>query len=110
MSCRGQALAFIDRFCAGDVDGLVPLLAPDLEFRGPWLACDSAPEYLESLRHDPPQPGCAYDVLAVTEAEDTLTLSWVYRKPCGTVMLTQRFRFRDGRISAIALEFGAAGR
>ena len=107
---RGLALAFLERFCAGDVDGLASLLAPDLEFRGPLLECDSAADYLARLRRDPPQPGCTCKVLDLAEAGDTVVVSWEYQKPTGAVRLTQHIRIRGGRIAAMSLSFDAAGR
>jgi len=37
MSQREQALEFVRRFAAGDVDGLEPLLSENLQLAGPYL-------------------------------------------------------------------------
>lgn len=50
------ALAFIERFAAAEVEALAPLLAEDLEFRGPLLEADSSVDYLDALRRDPLEP------------------------------------------------------
>lgn len=43
------ALEFLDRFCAGDIDGLRPLLVEDLQFKGPLCHFDSREAYLNRL-------------------------------------------------------------
>ncbi len=109
MNKRELALKFIERFCAGDVESLAPLLAADLRFRGPLLRCGSAKTYLKRLRADPPER-CGYRVLDVTEEDSSVSVLWVYEKPVRAVTMAQVFRVRGGRIGEIVLVFepGAA--
>jgi len=106
-SHREVALAFLERFCSGDVEGLAPLLMTDFRFQGPLLECETAAAYLDALRRDPPQPGCAYRLVDLAAAGDTVTLAWEYCKPAGAMLVNQRLRFRDGRISEMQLTFDA---
>ena len=62
MTNREIALLFLNRFCAGDIEGLVPLLTADLQFQGPLFEFDTADEYLSRLRNDPPG-ACDHDIL-----------------------------------------------
>jgi ketosteroid isomerase-like protein len=55
MTNRDIALEYLRCFCAGDIDGLVPLLATDLSFKGTFHTYGSASEYVDSLRSDPPR-------------------------------------------------------
>lgn len=108
MNNREMAMEFLSCFCAGDVEGLVPLLAKDLRFVGPFHQFDSRDAYLDSLRNDPPEK-CGYWVLSVTESEDSLSIYWVYEKSDGDLTIAQLFKFRDQKISEILLVFDGRG-
>lgn len=109
MTKRDLALAFIERFCAGDVEQLAPLLAQDLRFRGPLLRCGSARDYLKSLHADPPER-TGYRVLDVTEEASSVSVLWIYDKPGESLTMAQLFGIREGKIGEIVLVFepGAA--
>ena len=47
MSAREVAMEFLRCFCAGDIEGLAPLLASELEFKGPFHQFSSS----ESILH-----------------------------------------------------------
>ena len=49
MTNREVAMKYLRCFCAGDIDGLIPLLAVGLNFIGTVHTYGSASEYLESL-------------------------------------------------------------
>ncbi len=100
---REIALEFIERFCAGDVDGLTPLLAEDLQFKGPLFRFDSRAAYLDSLRGDLEKTG--YQILSVTENEDSVSVYYDYDKPGGAMTIAQLFKFRDRIISELTLVF-----
>ncbi len=104
MSHREQAVEFVRRFAAGDVDGLEPLLAEDLQLAGPYLQVKSRAAYLEALRRDPPEP-CGVRVLSVTDNGDTVAVFYEYEKRDMTLTIAQLFRFSDQRISEIRLVF-----
>ena len=57
-------MEFLRCFCAGDINDLVPLLADDLHFIGPFHRFSSSAAYLDSLKHDPPEKS-DYRVLSV---------------------------------------------
>ena len=103
-SNRETALEFLSRFCAGDVEGLAPLLARDLRFRGPLLESESYSEYLDSLRSDPPER-CLYTVLSVTEDPDSVSIYYDCEKADGTVRIAQLFKFSNKQISELILVF-----
>ena len=103
-SNRDLALEFLARFCAGDIEGLAPLLAEDLRFLGPLLEADSRSEYIDSLRSDPPEK-CAYVVLSLTEGVDSVSIFYDYEKVGRSVRIAQLFRFSNGRISELMLVF-----
>lgn len=109
MKKRDLALTFIEHFCAGDVESLAPLLAPDLRFRGPLLRCGSAKAYLKSLREDPPEKA-GFRLLDVTEEASSVSVLWIYDKPGKSLTIAQLFGVREGKIGEIVLVFepGAA--
>jgi hypothetical protein len=104
LSSRQRALAFVQRFAAGDVDGLALLLAEDVRVVGPRLDVASRADYLAALRGDPPHPADAR-VLSVTDHGDTVAVFWAYEKPERAVTVAQLFRFRGARIAEMHLVF-----
>jgi hypothetical protein len=72
-------MEYLRCFRAGDIDGLEPLLAADLSFTGTFHTYHSASEYRNSLRSDPPEK-CGYEVLSVTEDQDTVAVFYGYQK------------------------------
>ena len=104
MTHREVALEFLRRFCAGDVDGLTPLLAEDLRFAGPLYQFSSNDAYLETLRNDPPER-CGYRVLSVTESDDSVSIYYDYEKRDGAITVSQLFKFRDDKIGELLLVF-----
>lgn len=108
MSQRDIALAFLDHFSAGRVEELVPLLAADLRFEGPLYRFDSALEYLEVLRDNPPEP-CRYELLSITENDDSVALFYDYQKPGGSLAIAQLFTIENQKIAGITLVFDSSG-
>ena len=104
MNKQEMALTFIERFCKGDIDGIEPLLAPDMKFRGPFYAFNSAQEYLASLRNDPPVRS-GFEILSITESVDSLAVFYDYIKPVGVIRIAQLFRFKNRCISEMMLVF-----
>ena len=104
MSHREWAVEFVRRFAAGDIDGLEPLLAQDLQLAGPYLQVKSRAAYLEALRSEPPEP-CGVRVLSVTDNGDTVAVFYEYEKRDRTLTIAQLFRFSGQRISEIRLVF-----
>jgi hypothetical protein len=104
LSNRELALEFIRRFCAGDVEGLAPLLGEDLDVQGPGGRFRSRAEYLDALEKDPPEKA-GFQIISVTESEGGVAVCWDYQKRGGTLTIAQLFRFRDGAISESVLVF-----
>ena len=53
MSPLKLARMYMEVFYSGrDPEELRPILADDLEFEGPFLRCESADDYIDSLRGD----------------------------------------------------------
>lgn len=101
------ALQFIARFCAGDVAGLEPLLAPDLVFEGPLFRFDSRTDYLASLAASPPEPA-GHRVRTRCAEGDSVSVFYEYLKPAGPMLIAQHFRIEDGCIAEILLVFDSA--
>ena len=105
---RHSAMAFLNCFCGGDVDGLADLLAEDLQFKGPLYEFNARDAYLECLRNDPPGK-FSHRVLNVTESEDCVSIYYDYQKPNGAITIAQLFQFKNQIISEILLVFDATG-
>lgn len=97
-------MEYLKCFCAGDIDGLGPLLAADLSFTGTFHTYGSASEYLCSLRSDPPEK-CEYNVLSVTENKDSVAVFYEYQKPERLMQIAQLFKIRDHKIHEVLLVF-----
>jgi hypothetical protein len=108
MTNREIALEYLKRFCAGDIKGMEPLLAPGLKFVGTLHSFGSSREYLDSLKENPPEE-CGYRVLSVTEDEDAVALFYEYQKPDRVMRLAQLFKLRGGKIQEVLLVFDGRG-
>lgn len=97
-------MEYLRCFCAGDIDGLLPLLSADLRFTGPFHTYGSASEYLDGLRNDPPEK-CEYKVLSVTEGEDSVAVFYEYQKPDRVMRIAQLFKIMNYEITEILLVF-----
>ena len=104
MTNRDVALRFLERFSAGDIDGLGSLLAPDLRFEGPIHRCSSAHEYLSRLRADPPTRG-GIDIISITDNDDSVAVFYHYRKPDAIMIVGQLFGFESGHIARMLVVF-----
>ena len=108
MENREVAMEFLRCFCAGDINGLVPLLAEDLQFTGPFHHCSSSDAYLDSLKNDPPEK-CGYRVLNVMEGGDSVSIYYDYEKSDGALTIAQLFTFKNRKIREILLVFDGRG-
>jgi hypothetical protein len=102
------ALKFLSCFCAGDINGLAPLLAEDLEFTGPFHRLRSRDEYLDILKNDPPEK-CGFRVISISEDGDSVSVFYDYEKSDSSVTIAQLFKFRNQKISEILLVFDGRG-
>lgn len=107
-SHRDAALIFLECFCAGNIDGLAPILAARLRVHGPLHQCASRDAYLATLRNDPPDPS-PYKVLSVTESDDGVAVFYDYGSADGALTIAQLFRFKDNLIVEMRLVFDTDG-
>lgn len=108
MNNRDVAMEFLRCFCAGDINGLVPLLAEDLQFKGPFYQFSSSDAYLDSLKNDPPEK-CGYRVLNVMESGDSVSIYYDYEKSDGSITIAQLFTFKNQKTREILLVFDGRG-
>ncbi len=108
MNNRDVTMEFLRCFCAGDINGLVPLLAEDLQFTGPFHHLSSSDAYLDSLKNDPPEK-CGYRVLNVMESGDSVSIYYDYEKSDGAITIAQLFTFKNQKIREILLVFDGRG-
>ena len=96
---------YLEVFYSGrDAAELRPVLAEDLVFEGPFLRCDSADAYIESLRGDS-REGLSFKVLHEFESEASACLVYRFSKPGVEAVMAQVFETRCGRIARITLVF-----
>lgn len=108
MGNQDLAIDFLRRFCAGDVDGLRPLLTEDLKFHGPLMTSVGSAVYLKRLEDDPPQKN-DFRVMHVSENGDSVSVFYEYLKDSGALTVAQLFKFRNGKISEILMVFDGRG-
>ena len=102
MSAREVAIEFLRCFCGGDIEGLAPLLASDLKFKGPFHQFSSSESYLTCLRSDPPEK-CSFRVISVTEGGDSVSVFYDYEKGDETITIAQLFRIDNQRIRGFTM-------
>ena len=87
-----------------NAEELRPILADDLVFEGPFLRCESADDYIDSLRGDS-REGLSYEVLWEYESGASACLVYRFSKPGVETTMAQVFEVRGGRIARITLVF-----
>ena len=105
---REVAIEFVRGFCAGDVAALVPLLAEDFRFSGPFFQFDSPGSYLDALRSDPPE-AARYKLLSVTESADSVSIYYDYEKSDRVLTVAQLFKFKNQKICEMLVVFDGRG-
>jgi hypothetical protein len=108
MSALGLALRYMEIFYSGkELDRLEEILHDTLQFRGPLYRFDSARQYIESLKNDPPTD-CSYRILHAFEKDDTVNLIYDFSKSGITTTMSQLFKVVDNKIAHIELIFDSA--
>jgi hypothetical protein len=103
------ALKYMDIFYSGgDLDELEEIFSVDLEFEGPFSRFDSAADYINSLKSDPPV-GCEYRLIRVFESTGSVNLIYEFIKGEFRTPMSQLFEFENDRITRILLIFDTAG-
>lgn len=80
------------------------ILADELVFQGPFCEFNSARDYLESLKADPPGDA-KYEILQVYEAGDSICFIYRFIKQGISTLMAQTFEIRAGKIVKIILIF-----
>ena len=102
------ALQYIDIvFGKEDIDRLTNLLADQFSFQGPFFKFDSAADYINSLKADPPE-GFGYTMISTFEDETSACLVYKFSKPGIDTPMAQLFETDNGKISKILLVFDSA--
>ena len=87
-----------------DPEELRAIVAEDLVFEGPFLRCESADAYIESLRGDP-REGLRYEVIWEFESGASACLVYRFAKPGVDTTMAQVFETRGEKIVGITLVF-----
>ncbi len=99
------ALKYMEIFFSGeDIEELSHLFAEDLTFRGPLYEFNSAQDYINSLKSDPPR-GFAYEIIGSFEDSSSARLVYRFTKPGVSTLMAQLFEVRDDKIIKIVLVF-----
>ena len=99
------ALKYMEIFFSGeDIEELSHLFAEDLTFRGPLYETNSAQDYINSLKSDPPR-GFAYEIIGSFEGSSSARLVYRFTKPGVSTLMAQLFEVSDDKISKIVLVF-----
>lgn len=89
-------------------DLLNALLSTDCQFKGPLYEFNSAAEYIDSLKADPPVD-FAYELIEAFEDDQSACLVYLFKKSGISTPMTQVFEVVEGKISRILLIFDTAG-
>ena len=91
-------------FSGKDLDGLRVLFASNFKFSGPFYTYDSAEEYINTLKSDPPKD-FNYKTIASFDEKSSACLIYEFNKPGVNTPMVQFFKISDGKISEILLIF-----
>ena len=91
----------------GDLDELYRILHPALRFEGPLFSFASAEEYIEALKHSPPEH-FGYDILHAFEQGSTACLIYRFTKPGVATTMAQTFEVHHNQITRIHLIFDSS--
>ena len=94
-------------FVQKDMDALLGLLTPDCTFEGPLYSFDSAIEYVNAMKNDPPE-AFEYEEIDTFERGSHACVVFRFSKPGVDIPMVQIFDTREGRISSILLIFDSA--
>ena len=105
MTAGDIAKKYMEIFYSGkNIEELNPLLAPNLKFEGPFYKFNSAEEYLNSLKKDPPK-AMRYEIIQSFEKGSSVCLIYQFSKPGVSVTMAQLFEMGNDKITKILLIF-----
>ena len=91
-------------FKTGDWEELRNILSDDLQFSGPFFNFDSADDYVNSLRKNPPE-NFEYEIIKSFADNSSACLVYQFSKPGVSTPMTQTFETYHGKICSILLVF-----
>ena len=91
-------------FTGQNMEELAPLLCHDFSFQGPLFRCNTAEEYIEALKADPPE-GFKYKIIHSLQSPSSVALFYLFSKPGIQVPMAQLFEFQNDKICKILLIF-----
>ena len=101
------ALKYMEIFFSGkDFDDLHQLFSKKFSLKGPFCEFDTATEYINALKSDPPA-GLKYSMIQSYENANSACLVYEFLKPGITVPMAQQFEVSNGKIDKILLIFDA---
>lgn len=95
-------------FSGKHLEALSEILAEDLNFCGPFYRFDSARDYIESLKSDPPTD-CHYKMIREFEDRASACLIYEFHKPGIRIPMAHLFETKNGKIHKMTLVFDTAG-
>jgi hypothetical protein len=105
MNHADLALRYLEIFFSGQgFDELLEMFAESLQFEGPFYSFDSAQDYVDSLKSDPPI-GCEYKLLNICEDAGFVTVIYEFKKDSIQTSMSQLFEIKNGKITKILLIF-----
>jgi hypothetical protein len=107
MSPLELALKYMKIFYSGkDLDNLYQLFSNEFSFKGPYFEFDSAEEYINSLKSDPPVD-LEYSIIQSYENTTSACLVYQFLKSGVSIPMAQQFDVSNGKIDKILLIFDA---
>ncbi|MBL1213698.1 MAG: hypothetical protein D8M61_10165 [Ignavibacteriae bacterium] len=94
-------------FQTQNFDELRKILHQNLEFIGPYYKFNSAEDYINSLKENPPYD-CSYDIISSTWNESSANVIYTFRKPGVETLMSQFFKIKNSKIIKIILIFDTA--
>ena len=91
-------------FSGQDMEELVPLLSKDCSFHGPLYNMNSARDYIDSLKADPPVK-FNYKIIHSFENSTSAGLFYLFSKPGIELPMAQLFEIKNEKICRIMLIF-----
>ena len=100
-----MALRYLNIFYSGENIGhLNDVLAEDLSFSGPLYKFNTAKDYINSLKKDPPR-GMSYQIIKSFEDKNSACIIYKFYKGNISTTMAQIFEVKDEKISKINLIF-----
>jgi hypothetical protein len=105
MNAKQLAKNYLDiLFYGKNLDELKEIFASNFRFRGPFYTFDSAEDYINTLKSDPPKD-FKYKIIASFEDKSSVCLIYQFLKPGVKTPMAQFFKISNGKISEILLIF-----